>query len=55
METVGELFGDGSYFLPEMLCSVDAYGKCFALIEPRLKQGEFVLQRAENPEPQAAP
>jgi 5-methyltetrahydrofolate--homocysteine methyltransferase len=41
METVGELFGDGSYFLPEMLCSVDAYSKCFALIEPQLKQGEF--------------
>ena len=41
METVGELFGDGSYFLPEMLCSVDAYNKCFVLLEPLLKQGDF--------------
>ncbi len=41
METVGELFGDGTYFLPEMLCSVDAYNKCFVQAEPLLKQGDF--------------
>ena len=41
METVGSLFGDGTYFLPEMLCAVDAYNRCFALIEPELKEGDF--------------
>ncbi len=41
MEAVGELFGEGEYFLPEMLGAVDAYNKCFALLEPDLKQGEF--------------
>lgn len=41
METVGALFGDGTYFLPEMLCAVDAYNKGFAHLEPLLKQGDF--------------
>ena len=41
METVGEYFGEEKYFLPEMLCAVDAYNKCFAKIAPLLKEGDF--------------
>ncbi len=40
MEIVGDLFGRGDYFLPEMLGAVDAYNGCFPLLEPRLAAGD---------------
>lgn len=41
METVGDLFGRGDYFLPEMLGSVDAYNGCFPLLKPHLAGGDM--------------
>ena len=41
MAKVGDLFGQGEYFLPEMLGSVDAYNGCFELIKPLLSEGDI--------------
>ena len=41
METVGDLYGQGELFLPEMMATVDAYNHCFPLIEPALSGGDF--------------
>ena len=41
MEIVGDLYGKGELFLPEMMAAVDAYNRCFPLIEPALSGGDF--------------
>jgi 5-methyltetrahydrofolate--homocysteine methyltransferase len=41
METVGDLYGQGELFLPEMMAAVDAYNRCFPFIEPALSGGDF--------------
>ena len=36
MDTVGELFGGGEYFLPDLIIAADGMKKAMTLLEPEL-------------------
>ena len=42
LDRVGVLFHEGDYFLPDVLMSVKAYNSAYQILEPLLKEGEYV-------------
>jgi 5-methyltetrahydrofolate--homocysteine methyltransferase len=42
LDRVGVLFQEGDYFLPDVLMSVKAYNSSYHILEPLLKEGEYV-------------
>lgn len=42
LDRVGVLFQEGDYFLPDVLMSVKAYNSSYQILEPLLKEGEYV-------------
>jgi 5-methyltetrahydrofolate--homocysteine methyltransferase len=41
LDSVGVMFRDGDYFLPDVLMSVKAYNSSYAVIDPELKKGNY--------------
>lgn len=42
LDRVGVLFQEGDYFLPDVLMSVKAYNGSYQILEPLLREGEYV-------------
>lgn len=42
LDRVGILFQEGDYFLPDVLMSVKAYNGSYQILEPLLREGEYV-------------